>query len=112
MKDHLLYLEDILLAMEMIEAFVQGMSFEAFRADIKTSDAVVRRFEIIGEASKHVPAEIREKCPDVPWSEMARMRDRLIHAYNMVDYELVWRTIKQRIPAVKQHLRRILDEHR
>jgi uncharacterized protein with HEPN domain len=69
MRNYGLYLKDILDAMEAIETFVEGMSFEEFIKDDKTVSAVIRKFEIIGEATKGIPAEIRQKYPDVPWRE-------------------------------------------
>jgi uncharacterized protein with HEPN domain len=110
MRDYKLYLKDILEAMTSIETFVEGMDFESFRADDKTSSAVIRKFEIIGEAAKKVPDEIRQDYPWVPWKEMAGMRDRLIHFYAGVDYPLVWKTIKRRLPEVKLHIQKIVEE--
>lgn len=110
MRDYRLYLKDILEALESIEAFVQGMDQDDFERDDKTTSAVVRKFEIIGEATKQLPDEIRQKYPDVPWDDMAGMRDRLIHGYFGVDYEVVWRTIKERIPKVKLQIREILEK--
>ena len=101
MRDHSLYLSDILKAFESIESFVEGQSFEDFKKDDKTSSAVIRKFEIIGEAAKQVPENIKQKYPSVPWKEMAGMRDKLIHFYFGVNYELLWQTIKNRIPEIK-----------
>ncbi len=76
-----LYVKDILDAIYAIENFVEGMDFEDFVEDDKTSSAVIRKFEIIGEAAKNIPEEIRNRYPDLPWKEMAGFRDRLIHFY-------------------------------
>ncbi len=108
MRDISLYLQDILGAMLAIEQFVEGISLDAFKKDDKTSSAVVRKFEIIGEAAKQIPEEIRNKYPLIPWKEMAGMRDRLIHFYFGIKYDLVWHTIKDVIPQVKPAIQEIL----
>ncbi len=110
MRDYTLYLKDILEAMNDIEIFVEGMSFENFQNDNKTTSAVIRKFEIMGEATKQIPDEIKQKYSEVPWKEMAGMRDRLIHLYFGVDYDLVWSTIKKRLPQVKIMIKKIIDE--
>ncbi len=80
--------------MEAIEVFLGDMSFDELEADDKTSSAVIRKFEIIGEATKQLPDELKEKYPEIPWKSMSGMRDRLIHAYFGIDYKLVWDAIK------------------
>ena len=119
MRDHRLYLRDIFAAMVAIQEFIQEMDFETFVSDDKTASAVLRKLEIIGEATKNVSEEIRREYPQVPWRQMAGMRDRLIHSYFGVDYLLVWETVKSQIPLLQpvimqilRHLEeKIVDEH-
>ncbi|RMD98006.1 MAG: DUF86 domain-containing protein [Calditrichaeota bacterium] len=110
MRNYRLYLQDIVAAMESIEQFIAGMDFESFQADDKTASAVMRKLEIVGEAVKQVPEEIRRRHPEVPWKEMAGLRDKLIHFYFGVDYFLVWRAITERVPRVKKEIQAILEE--
>jgi uncharacterized protein with HEPN domain len=110
LRNSKLYLTDILEAMEAIERFVESMKFENFEVDDKTSSAVIRKFEIIGEATKNVPERIRQQYSTIPWREMAGMRDKLIHFYFGIKYDLVWRTIKDVIPQVKPLIRNILED--
>lgn len=100
----------MLEAIKAIEKFVDKLDFEAFLEDDKTSSAVIRKFEIIGEATKNIPQKIRKNHPDIPWQEMAGMRDKLIHFYFGIDYNLVWQTIKNRLPKVKAKIKKILEE--
>jgi len=104
------YIEDILDAMDKAEILVQGYSFEQFEADFRTNFAVVRALEIIGEATKRLPIDLRDRYPEVPWKEMAGTRDRIIHGYDNVNLRLVWDTVTQRVPAVKPLIQRILAE--
>lgn len=110
MRDCKLYLKDILEAMEAIEKFMEGVDFDKFQIDDKTSSAVVRKLEIIGEAAKQVPDYITQRYPEIPWKEMAGMRDRLTHFYFGIDYKLVWITIKERIPQIIPLIKKILSE--
>lgn len=110
MRDYKLYLKDILAAIDSIEKFIEGMDLAIFQADDKTASAVMRKLEIIGEAAKQVPDEMRKNHPRIPWKEMAGMRDKLIHFYFGMDYRLVWKTIKDRLPQVKPDLQKILQE--
>jgi uncharacterized protein with HEPN domain len=109
-RDYRLFIKDIISAMKSIEEFVEGLSLDDVREDDKTSSAVIRKFEIIGEATKHIPEGIKKKYPGIPWRRMAGLRDRLIHAYFGVDYKLVWDAIKIDIPELKPRLQEILAE--
>lgn len=110
MRDPKLYLGDILEAMGAIEAFVGDLDLEAFKNNDMVSSAVIRKFEVIGEATKNISEEITQKYPGVPWKRMAGMRDRLIHFYFGIKYDLVWRAIKEDIPHIKPLIQDILKE--
>ncbi len=89
-KDFGDYIADILNAVNEVEEFTEGMNFETFLTDKKTINAVIRSLEVMGEAAKHVPEDVRDKYPDIPWKRMAGMRDKLIHEYSGLDLEIVW----------------------
>ena len=110
MRDNKLYLKDILEAMSSIERFVMGVDFEDFKKNDEKSSAVIKKFEIIGEATKNIPENIRQQSPDVPWKEMAMFRDKLVHFYFGVKYEIVWATIKDVSPQLKPEIRKILND--
>ena len=109
-REYKLFIEDIKESIIQIDEFVGDMAFKDFVRDEKTSSAVVRKLEIIGEATKNVPKEIRQKYKELPWSDMARMRDKIIHSYFVVDYEVVWKTIKERLPEIKPKIDTILKD--
>ena len=95
------YLADILTAIAEVDDFTSSMSYEEFTTDKKTINAVIRSLEVLGEATKHIPAPFRKKHPDIPWSKMAGLRDVLIHDYMGVDLMTVWKVVKERLPEVK-----------
>jgi uncharacterized protein with HEPN domain len=109
-RDYTLYLQDILDCVEKIDEFVGDMDYKEFVEDDKTSSAVVRKLEIMGEAAKNIPQELRQNYKEIPWSDIAKMRDKIIHFYFGVDYEIVWKVIKERLPTLKQQIERILTE--
>ncbi len=110
MRNYQLYLQDILEAIEAIESFVAGMDFGDFVLDDKTSSAVMRKFEIMGEATKNIPDEIRQKYPQIPWKQLAGMRDKLIHFYFGVNYQLIWEAIQRSLPPIKLVIQQIITE--
>ena len=107
---YLHFLRDILSHTNKAIQFVDGMSEINFIEDEKTVFAVVRALEVIGEASKNIPAEVREKYPQVPWREMGRMRDKLIHHYFGINLETVWQTIVDDLPLIQSEIRIILNQ--
>jgi len=96
------FIEDIANAMNKALKFVEDVSYEEFAKDDKTIFAVIRAIEIIGEAVKNIPEDIRKEYPEIPWKGMAGMRDKVIHGYFGVDTKVVWDTVKKRISEVKQ----------
>lgn len=102
------YLLDILLYAREIRAFMVGIDRDAFMFDRKTQYAVIRCFEVMGEAVKRVSNDVRKRHPDIHWSSMAKMRDLLIHAYDRVDLDEVWDTVQNDIPDLIIALERIV----
>jgi uncharacterized protein with HEPN domain len=105
-----LFIKDILENMQDGEEFIQAMSYEQFVADKRTVNAVLRSIEVIGEATKNVPDDIRASYPKIPWKEMAGMRDKVIHFYFGVNKEAVWLVVKERIPALRPLIEQILQD--
>ncbi len=104
------YLNDIITSIDDVEEFTEEMDFEDFNSDKKTTNAVIRSLEIIGEAVKNIPENIKDSHPELPWKYMAGMRDKLIHGYHGVDIEIVWMVVKEELPPIKPKMQKILDE--
>jgi uncharacterized protein with HEPN domain len=109
-RDTSIYIKDIITAIDSISQFVEGTDFHQFCEDDKTSSAVMQKLQIIGEAVKNVPTDIKQRYADIPWKEMAGMRDRLIHQYFRVKMDLLWETICNDLPRLRIPLSEILDE--
>ena len=104
------FIVDMYLACQKILDYTKGMAFDDFTKDDKTIDAVIRNLEILGEAVKNTTQYIREKYPDIEWSKLARMRDKLIHFYFGVNYSIVWKIITMDIPVLFEKLRHIIEQ--
>jgi len=107
-KDCRLYVQDILEAISNIEEYLEGLTFEDFKKDKKTGDAVIRNFAVIGEAAKNIPDNIKQQHPEVEWKRMTGMRDKLIHEYHGISLKVVWDTAKIDLPTTKPQLERLL----
>ena len=105
-----MYLEDIQIAMNRIAEYIYGLTFIEFKHDYKTVDAVIRNFEIIGEASKNLPVGFKEKHAEVPWNEMYLLRNKVSHEYFGVDYEIIWDVALNYLPENKNQIDEILKE--
>lgn len=108
-KDLIIYFEDIVDAIAHIEEYTVNANQETFEDDDYMQDAVIRRFEIIGEAVKHIPEDFRKDHPEIPWKLATGMRDVLVHNYNEVNFERLWKTIKEDLPKFKKQVEEILQ---
>ena len=104
-------LRDMLEAARRILLYIERISFEQFREDYKTQDAVLRNLEVLGEAAKNVPDKFRKEYPDLPWTDMARTRDRLIHHYFGVNLDVVWGIAKIELPDLVAKLETTLEDN-
>ena len=106
-KDDLAYIEHILDCIRKIKEFTGGLSLKDFSINELVQDAVIRNIEIIGEASKKISSDTKQIYYEIPWKEIAGMRDKLIHDYLGVDVEVVWRTITEDIPTLEKQIKEI-----
>jgi uncharacterized protein with HEPN domain len=104
------YLNDIVTSMQNCLDFVSGLTYEEFARDKKTNAAVIRMLEVIGEAVIKIPPEAKSKYVDIPWIDIAAMRNKLIHEYFGVDLEIVWDTVKEDVPALLPMFKRMADK--
>lgn len=106
-RDYKLYIDDIRESVKDIESYVKGVSEEAFNKNKQLQDAVIRRLEIIGEASRNIPRALKERNKHVPWFKMSQFRDHIIHGYFEVSLKRVWIAVTEEIKEVKEAMRKI-----
>ena len=108
-RDYKVSVDDILEAIAKIKRFTVGFDSKTFSDDEKTFDAVIRNLEVIGEAVKKIPEEIRTQYPTVEWKKIAGVRDILIHEYFGIDAEIVWDIIENKLPILESHVSQIAE---
>ena len=109
-RSYLHFLDDIKEAAGKIQDYTKEMSYEEFLADRRTQDAVIRNFEVIGEAIKNLPDTVKTRHPTVEWRQIAGLRDVIAHGYFHIDFEVIWEIVTDRIPEFKKNIAKILRE--
>jgi uncharacterized protein with HEPN domain len=104
------FLLDMMEAIRRVELYTEGLSYQDFLRKIETQDALVRNLEIIGEAAKNISKDLRIEYNDIPWKEIAGMRDKVIHFYFGVNWDIVWRATKENLPQLKEKIEGILNK--
>jgi len=103
-KDITIFLQHMIDCIEKVEEYTETLSEEKFLRSTQSQDAVLRRLEIMGEAAKNIPDEFKRNHPTIPWGEIVRTRDKLIHGYFGVDLKITWNIIKQDLPGLKEKI--------
>jgi len=104
------YLKDMIIFSEKVLAYTEGLCQESFEADEKTSDATLRKLELIGEAATHIPESIREAYSTIPWRQVVATRNRLIHGYLGIDNDILWSIIRDDIPLLLKELIKLKNQ--
>lgn len=109
-KDPQVFIGHIVESIELIETYSEDLTTDKFKKNTVIQDAIIRRLEIIGEAVKNISISFKEKHPEIPWKQMAGMRDILIHEYFDIDLSLTWSVVKLELPSVKVKLQKLLSD--
>lgn len=109
-RDYRVYLDDILDAVAKIRDYTSGMNLEGLKNDDRTLDAVVRNLEVIGEAAKKIPDDVRRRYPVIEWKKIAGLRDILIHEYFGIDVNIIWDIVQTKIPPLDEQINKVLEE--
>jgi len=111
-REFILYLEDMFQSMQRIEEYLGDLDFRKFKMTYMVVDAIIRNFEIIGEASKNIPTEIQRKYPEIPWKKMYGLRNLIAHEYFGIDYEMIWEIAKRNLPQNRNDLAKIIEKEK
>ena len=103
------YLLDIFTSARLIRSYVEGIGLDEFLTNIQLQDSVIRRIEIIGEAAGRISPQFRDSHPEIPWGEMIGMRNRMIHGYDDIDFDIVWNTTQESIPILLELIEPLLS---
>jgi uncharacterized protein with HEPN domain len=109
-RDHRAYLDDILEAIQRIEQYTASVNLESLKTDQLVLDGVVRNLEIIGEAAKKLPDDVKSRAKDIDWRKIAGMRDILIHEYFGIDVEIIWDVVKKKLPELRDAVNQLLSD--
>jgi uncharacterized protein with HEPN domain len=111
-RDYFLYLDDMLDSMTRIQEYIGDMEFKEFKKTHIVVDAIVRNFEIIGEASKNIPSAVKKRNPEIPWKKMYGLRNLIAHEYFGIDYEMIWEIAKKNLPQNLIDLEKIIEKEK
>ncbi len=111
-RDTILLLDDMLQSAQKIKEYIYGLDYDSFTSDDKTMDAVVRNFEIIGEAANRIDSEFRDKNPEIEWKRIRGFRNRIVHEYFGIDYEIVWEIIESYLDELIDWLETIIEDNK
>ena len=109
-RDPLVLLDDMLLAIRKVRSYTKGMTKNELLEDERTLDAVIRNLEVLGEAAKYLPKDLRDQYRDIEWRKIAGLRDILIHQYFGIDIHIIWDILETKLPSLEKNLQRILED--
>lgn len=107
-----LFISDIFESIQKIEKYTDNLSYDEFVIDEKTKDAVIRNLEIIGEADRQIPDNIKASISEIEWSKIIGLRNRVIHGYFAIEYGIIWHILKEELPLLKEKIKKFIEEEK